>query len=154
MDIGSDEKKEWEGNEDEVSRFVGFRVIMAFSIARKASAFTHYEIGADARTLQVPVQPAYTGEGTSGSVPETTQTTMCLERRITLAMNCVDETTQGIQIRGGVQTLVQSILWSCTVRYILIRQVSHDQQEGTYPYNQKTSGCMASRVHRKSGTPT
>jgi hypothetical protein len=34
-----------------VSRFVGFRVIMAFSIARKASASTHCEIGADSRTL-------------------------------------------------------------------------------------------------------
>ena len=37
VDIGSDEKNECEGSEDEVSRFVGCRVIKAFSIARRKS---------------------------------------------------------------------------------------------------------------------
>lgn len=39
VDIGNDEKNECEGNEDEVSRFVGCRVINAFSIARGGVRF-------------------------------------------------------------------------------------------------------------------
>jgi len=41
VDIGSDEKNECEGRDDEVSRFVGCRVIKAFSIARRALDFTY-----------------------------------------------------------------------------------------------------------------
>jgi len=33
--MGNDEKNEWEGSEDEVSRFVGCRVINPLSIARR-----------------------------------------------------------------------------------------------------------------------
>ena len=39
VDIGNDEKNECEGSEDEVSLFVGCRVINPFSIARRASGF-------------------------------------------------------------------------------------------------------------------
>lgn len=124
VDMGSDEKNEWEGNEDEVSRFVGFRVIMEFSIAREASATTHCEIGADTRTLQVPIQPIDSSEGTPGRISETTQATMRLKRWITFAMDRVDEATQRIKIRSGIQSLVQSILRGYTVRYFFIRQIS------------------------------
>lgn len=42
VDIGSDEKKECEGMEDEASLFVGCRVIKAFSIANGTSGFTYH----------------------------------------------------------------------------------------------------------------
>ena len=51
VDIGSDEKKEWEGSEGEVSRFVGCRVIKPLSIAGRASAPIHCGVISGARTL-------------------------------------------------------------------------------------------------------
>ena len=51
VDIGSDEKNEWEGIEEEISRFAGCRVIKAFSIAGGASVSTDRGAGAGTRTL-------------------------------------------------------------------------------------------------------
>jgi hypothetical protein len=51
VEIGSDEKNEWEGSEEEVSRFVGCRVTKAFSIAGRASVSIGHGVEADNRTL-------------------------------------------------------------------------------------------------------
>lgn len=51
VDIGSDEKNECEGSDDEVSRLVECRVIKAFSIARWGLAFAHCKAELDIHTL-------------------------------------------------------------------------------------------------------
>lgn len=52
VDIGSDEKNGWEGSEEEVSLFVGFRVIKAFNIAGKdVSSPPECGVEAETRTL-------------------------------------------------------------------------------------------------------
>lgn len=58
--MGSDEKNECEGSEDEVSRFVGCRVINPFSIAKKGVRVVFSEVKltfAPWRSLSSPLIP-------------------------------------------------------------------------------------------------
>lgn len=79
------------------------------------------------RTLEIPVKCVNTSEGAPGSISEATQAAVRLEGGVALGVDCVDETTQRIQIGSGVQILIQRIFRGYAVHRSWIEQSAYDR---------------------------